>query len=113
MTTRGWVRRPRCTRPMNWRSISSVTSRSAITPWRSGPAGRDCGRRATDHPLGVVTNRQHAAGLGVLGHDGGLGHHYSPAADVHQRVRGTEVDGEVASPAEAQASSPGHLANKR
>ena len=36
MTTRGCVRRPLCTRAMNWRSISSVTSRSAITPWRNG-----------------------------------------------------------------------------
>ena len=34
--TRGWASRLRCTRPMKWRSICSVTSKSAITPWRSG-----------------------------------------------------------------------------
>ena len=36
MTTRGCAKRLRCTRPMKWRSISSVTSKSVITPWRSG-----------------------------------------------------------------------------
>src|SRR5680860_1919473 len=34
--TRGRARRPWCARAMKWRSIFSVTSKSAITPWRSG-----------------------------------------------------------------------------
>ena len=35
-TTRGWAKRFWCTRWMKWRSISSVTSKSAITPSFSG-----------------------------------------------------------------------------
>src|SRR4051794_35262517 len=34
--SRGCAKRLRCTRAMKWRSIASVTSKSAITPWRSG-----------------------------------------------------------------------------
>src|SRR4051794_471642 len=33
---RGWAKRLRCTRAMKWRSMASVTSKSAITPWRRG-----------------------------------------------------------------------------
>src|SRR6185312_12150830 len=35
-TSRGWARRWSRTLRMKWRSICSVTSKSAITPWRSG-----------------------------------------------------------------------------
>src|SRR3954471_19409385 len=35
-TRRGWARRRSRTFAMKWRSIFSVTSKSAITPWRSG-----------------------------------------------------------------------------
>jgi hypothetical protein len=34
--SRGCAKRLWCTRAMKWRSIASVTSKSAITPWRSG-----------------------------------------------------------------------------
>ena len=36
MTMRGREKRLFITLPTNWRSIASVTSKSAITPWRSG-----------------------------------------------------------------------------
>ena len=36
ITSRGWAKRDLCTRPMKWRSIASVVSKSVITPWRSG-----------------------------------------------------------------------------
>ena len=36
ITSRGWAKRLLCTRPMKWRSIASVVSKSVITPWRSG-----------------------------------------------------------------------------
>ena len=36
ITSRGWAKRLLCTRPMKWRSMASVTSKSVITPWRSG-----------------------------------------------------------------------------
>ena len=36
MTTRGRDQRLVCALRMKWRSICSVTSKSAITPWRSG-----------------------------------------------------------------------------
>src|SRR3954447_15680560 len=36
MTTVGRLKRLRTTLARNWRSIASVTSKSAITPWRSG-----------------------------------------------------------------------------
>ena len=77
------------------------------------PAGGNRGRRATDHPLGLVTDRQHPAGPGVLCHHGRLGYQYPPATGVHERVRGTEVDREVASAANAHMPSPGQLASKR
>ncbi len=36
MITRGWAKRPRWTLAKKYRSICSVTSKSAITPWRRG-----------------------------------------------------------------------------
>ena len=36
ITSRGCAKRLLCTRPTKWRSIASVTSKSVITPWRSG-----------------------------------------------------------------------------
>ncbi len=36
MTSRGRLKRLCSTLSTNWRSIASVTSKSAITPWRSG-----------------------------------------------------------------------------
>ena len=36
ITSRGRLKRLRRTLDMNWLSIASVTSKSAITPWRSG-----------------------------------------------------------------------------
>ena len=36
ITIRGREKRLCMTLPTNWRSIASVTSKSAITPWRSG-----------------------------------------------------------------------------
>ena len=36
MTIRGRAKRECSTLSRNWRSIASVTSKSAITPWRSG-----------------------------------------------------------------------------
>ena len=49
---------------------------------------------------------------GVLRDDRGLEHDDATAADVDERFCRTEVDGEVASPAEAQTPRPGHLLSK-
>ena len=82
-------------------------------PVAERPAGRDRRRRAADHALGLVPDREHAAGLGVLGHDGGLRDGDPVPADVNQRVRGSEIDREVVSPAEAQTPSQGHSSPTR
>ena len=78
-----------------------------------GPAGSDRGGGATEHPLGLVADGEHAPGTRVLGDDRRLGHGDPPAAHEHERVRGTEIDGEVVSPAEPQPSSQGHVVGKR
>ena len=59
------------------------------------PDGGDVVGRAADHPLGLVTDREHLAGGGVHRHDGRLVEHDALAADIDQRVGGAEVHGHV------------------
>ena len=60
-----------------------------------GADGHDVARRASEHRLGFVTDGQH----GVIGlvdrHDRGFVEHDALTAHVHERVRGSEVHGEV------------------
>ncbi len=57
--------------------------------------GGDRRGRAADHPLGLGADRVNQPGLGVRGDDRRLGDHDPPARDVHERVRGPEVDRHV------------------
>ncbi len=56
----------------------------------------DVARCATDHLPRVVPERQHLVRARVHGDDGRLVQDDAPTACVHQRVRGAEVDREVA-----------------
>ena len=81
---------------MKRRSIASVTSKSAITPWRSG---RSAEMLAGVRPIISCASRAdgvHLAGALVDRDDGRLGQHDPAPAHVDDRVRGPEVDGHVA-----------------
>jgi hypothetical protein len=85
---------------MKWRSISSVTSKSAITPWRSGRVARiDAGVRPIIR-FASAPDRVHAARLLEIATTGRLEEHDPTPADEHERVRGAEVDRHVAAAAE-------------
>ena len=56
----------------------------------------DVARRATEHPLGLRTDRQDVAGARVHRHDRRLVEHDALAPHVDDRVRRSEVDGHVA-----------------
>jgi hypothetical protein len=60
------------------------------------PVGGDAGRRTADHPLGVVTDGVHLARAVIDRHHRGLREDDAVAADVDDRVRGAEVDRDVA-----------------
>ena len=60
------------------------------------PDRDDVGRRPTDHPLGLGPDREHAPRLGVDGDDRRLAHDDAAVAHVDERVRGPEVDPDVA-----------------
>jgi hypothetical protein len=59
------------------------------------PDGLDVRRRASDHPLGLCPHGQRATVLDVDGDHRRLVQHDAAAADVHQRVGGTQVDSHV------------------
>ena len=103
-TTRGCAQRFWCTFWMKWRSICSVTSKSAITPSFSGRMALMLPGRAPEHPLGLDPDRVHLAAALVDRHHGGLREHDAAPADVHQRVGRPEVDGHVTS------AEPGQVA---
>ena len=94
--TRGWAKRLPFALWMKWRSICSVTSKSAMTPSFSGriavivPGVRPSIRFAST-PDGV-----HLAGALVDRDDRRLGEHDAAPAHVDERVRGPEVDRHVA-----------------
>ena len=76
-------------------------------PVAQGPDRRDRGRGAPDHPLGLVAHRVHAAGGGVDGDDRGLGGDDALVAHVDERVRGAEVDRDVAPAGSEQSRALG------
>ena len=85
---------------MKWRSISSVTSKSAITPWRSGRIARIV---AGVRPIMRLASAPTACTLaGLLGDrdHGRLEQHDPPPADEHERVRRAEIDRHVAAAAD-------------
>ena len=85
-----------CTLFTKYLIICSVTSKSLMTPSRSGRTAMIEAGRAADHALGLRADRQDPLGLGVDGHDRRLGDHDPAVADVHERVRRAEVDPDVA-----------------
>ena len=60
------------------------------------PDRDDVGRGPPDHPLGLGADREHLLGLRVDRHDARLAHDDAPVADMDERVRGPEVDPDVA-----------------
>ena len=81
---------------MKWRSICSVTSKSAMTPSLSGRIAVIVARRAAQHPLRFDADRVDLAAARVDRDDRGLREHDPAAANVDERVGGAEVDGHVA-----------------
>ena len=63
------------------------------------PAGSDRRRRASEHALGLIADRQHAPAFRVLRHHRRLGHRDAAAPHVHERVRCAEIDRELATTA--------------
>ena len=108
MTSRGRAKRLCSTLPTNWRSIASVTSKSAITPWRSGRSAEIVAGRAADHPLRVGADGVHLAGALVDRDDRRLGQHDPAPAHVDDRVRGAEVDRHVADAAQCRGGPAAH-----
>ena len=96
-TTRGFASRRRlCTFWMKYRSIFSVTSKSAMTPSFKRPDGLDVARRAADHALGLGPDGEHGSAEGVDRHHGRLVQDDATTTHVHERVRRPEVDRHVA-----------------
>ena len=81
---------------MKWRSICSVTSKSAITPSFSGRIAWIVPGRAAQHALGLEADGVHLARARVDRHHRRLGQHDAASAHVDERVGGAEIDGHVA-----------------
>ena len=107
-TTRGCAKRCWCTFWMKWRSICSVTSKSAITPSFSGrialivPGVRPSIRFASSPTACTSPVRWSIATT-----DGSREHDPAPA-HVDERVRGAEVDGHVAAAEARQVVEDAH-----
>ena len=84
-----------CTLFTKYLIICSVTSKSLMTPSRSGRTAMMRGGRPADHPLRLRADRQDALRLGVDRDDGRLRDHDPAVADVHERVGRAEVDPDV------------------
>ena len=59
------------------------------------PDRHDVARRPADHPFRLDTDRDDLAGIGIECHHRRFIQRDPPPADVHQGVRGTEVDRHV------------------
>ena len=94
---------------MKCRSISSVTSKSAITPSFSGRMAEIVPGVRPEHPLGLDPDRVDLAGPRVDRHDARLGQDDPAPAHVHERVRGAEVDGHVAAAETGQIREEAHV----
>ena len=81
---------------MKWRSICSVTSKSAMTPSFSGRIAEIVPGRAAEHALRLDADGVHLARALVDRDDRRLGEHDAAPAHVDERVGGAEVDGHVA-----------------
>ncbi len=95
MTTRGCAHLFWFTLRMKWRSICSVTSKSAITPSLSGRMALMEPGCAAEHALGLGAYGVDFSGTMVDGDHGRLGEHDAAAADVDEGVGCAEVDGNV------------------
>ena len=107
-TTRGCAQRFWCTFWMKWRSISSVTSKSAITPSLSGPDRRDRAGRAAEHALGLDPHRVDLAGARVDRDHARLGQHDAAAPYVDEGVGRAEVDRHVAATEAGEVREEAH-----
>ena len=80
-------------------------------PVLQGSDRLDVARGPADHPFGLDADSERMAVLDVDGYDGGLVEHDPAAADIHERVRSTEVYGHVTTdegePALRHTSAPG------
>ena len=85
-----------CTLFTKYLIICSVTSKSLMTPSRSGRTAMIDGGRAAHHPLRLGADGEHPLGLGVDRDDRRLGDHDPPVADVDERVGRAEVDPDIA-----------------
>jgi hypothetical protein len=63
---------------------------------------------STQHPLRLHADRMHVSVLRVHGHDRGLGEHDPATAHVHERVRGSQIDGHVPAAEAGQISDQTH-----
>jgi len=66
-------------------------------------------RRAADHPLGLDTDRVDLAGQRVHGKQRRAPRQRCPCADVHNRVRGTEVDRDVTNTQARRQMTPRYI----
>ena len=93
---------------MKWRSISSVTSKSAITPSFSGRIAWIVPGVRPSMRLASMPDRVHFAGARVDRDDARLGQHDPAPAHVDERVGGPEVDRHVAAAEACQIAEDAH-----
>ena len=108
-TTRGCAKRCWCTFWMKWRSICSVTSKSAITPSFSGRIALIVPGGAAEHALGLEPDGVHLARALVDRDDRRLAEHDAAAAHVDERVGGAEIDRHVASAEAGEVVEDAHV----
>ena len=108
-TTRGCAQRFWWTFWMKWRSISSVTSKSAMTPSFSGRMAWIVPGRAAEHALGLDADGVHLVGARVDRDHAGLGQHDAASTHVDERVGGAEIDGHVAAAHAGQVAEDPHV----
>ena len=104
MISRGWEKRLRWTRPMKCRSICSVEIGDHAVAERSHRGDRR--RRAADHPLRLLADRVHLAVASVDRDHRRLGDDDALSAHVDERVRGAEIDREIAATETGHEGSP-------
>ncbi len=96
ITTRGrTMRRRLCTLLMKWRSIASVTSKSAMTPSFKRTDGYDVARSAAQHALGLITNSEHLFGALLHGYHRRFAQDDAVILDVNKGIGRAEIDTDV------------------
>jgi len=91
---------------MKWRSISSVTSKSAITPSLSGRIAEIVPGVRPSMRLASIPTACTSPVRASIADDAGLREHDAASAHVHERVGRAEVHGHVA------AAEPSHIAEE-